>query len=92
MRATESILFMMQTDISDNDNELVSYENEEFKQTLEKYTDILSKLYGTDFRKKCTLFSLFEDEAFIQARYVTGELRLAALDLCIKKFDEMKSK
>ena len=63
MRATESILFMMQTDINDNDNELVSYENEEFKQTLEKYTDILSKLYGTDFRKKCTLFSLFEDEA-----------------------------
>lgn len=92
MRATESILFMMQTDISDNDNELVSYENEEFKQTLEKYTDILSKLYGTDFRKKCTLFSLFEDEALMQARYVTGELRLAALDLCIKKFDEMKSK
>lgn len=92
MRATESILFMMQTDISDNDNELVSYENEEFKQTLEKYTDILSKLYGTDFRKKCTLFSLFEDEAFMQVRYVTGELRLAALDLCIKKFDEMQSK
>lgn len=92
MRATESILFMMQTDISDNDNELVSYENEEFKQTLEKYTDILSKLYGTDFRKKCTLFSLFEDEALMQARYVTGELRLAALDLCIKKFDEMQSK
>lgn len=92
MRATESILFMMQTDINDNDNELVSYENEEFKQTLEKYTDILSKLYGTDFRKKCTLFSLFEDEAMIQARYVTGELRLAALDLCIKKFDEMQSK
>lgn len=92
MRATESILFMMQTDISDNDNELISYENEEFKQTLEKYTDILSKLYGTDFRKKCTLFSLFEDEAFMQARYVTGELRLAALDLCIKKFDEMQSK
>lgn len=92
MRATESILFMMQTDISDNDNELVSYENEEFKQTLEKYTDILSKLYGTDFRKKCTLFSLFEDEASMQARYVTGELRLAALDLCIKKFDEMQSK
>lgn len=90
MRATESILFMMQTDISDN--ELVSYENEEFKQTLEKYTDILSKLYGTDFRKKCTLFSLFEDEAFMQARYVTGELRLAALDLCIKKFDKMQSK
>lgn len=92
MRATESILFMMQSDISDNDNELASYENEEFKQTLEKYTDILSKLYGTDFRKKCTLFSLFEDEAFMQARYVTGELRLAALDLCIKKFDEMQSK
>ena len=92
MRATESILFMMQTDINDNDNELVSYENEEFKQTLEKYTDILSKLYGTDFRKKCTLFSLFEDEASMQARYVTGELRLAALDLCIKKFDEMRSK
>lgn len=92
MRATESILFMMQADISDNDNELVSYENEEFKQTLEKYTDILSKLYGTDFRKKCTLFSLFEDEALMQARYVTGELRLAALDLCIKKFDEMQSK
>ena len=92
MRATESILFMMQTDISDNDNELISFENEKFKQTLEKYTDILSKLYGTDFRKKCTLFSLFEDEAFMQARYVTGELRLAALDLCIKKFDEMQSK
>ena len=53
MRATESILFMMQTDISDNDNELISFENEKFKQTLEKYTDILSKLYGTDFRKKC---------------------------------------
>ena len=92
MRATESILFMMQTDISDNDNELISFENEKFKQTLEKYTDILSKLYGTDFRKKCTLFSLFENEAFMQARYVTGELRLAALDLCIKKFDEMQSK
>lgn len=92
MRATESILFMMQTDISDNDNELISFENEKFKQTLEKYTDILSKLYGTDFRKKCTLFSLFEDDAFMQARYVTGELRLAALDLCIKKFDEMQSK
>ena len=92
MRATESILFMMQTDISDNDNELISFENEKFKQTLEKYTDILSKLYGTDFRKKCTLFSLFEDEALMQARYVTGELRLAALDLCIKKFDEMQSK
>jgi len=71
-------------------------DNTEFKndyvETLEKYTDILSKLYGTDFRKKCTLFSLFEDEAFMQARYVTGELRLAALDLCIKKFDEMQSK
>ena len=54
--------------------------------------DILMKMSSVDFRKKCTLFSLFEDEAFMQARYVTGELRLAALDLCIKKFDEMQSK
>ena len=91
-RATESILFMMQSDIADNDNELMSFENKDFKQTLDKYTDILSKLYDTDFRKECSLFSLFEDGALMQARYVTGDLRLAALDLCIKKFDEMQSK
>lgn len=91
MRATESILFMLQSDIAENDNELMSFENEKFKQTLDKYTDILSSLYDTDFRKVCSLFSLFEDGALMQARYVSGELRLAALDLCIKKLDEMKT-
>lgn len=91
MRATESILFMLQSDIAENDNELMSFENEKFKHTLDKYTDILSSLYDTDFRKKCSLFSLFEDGALMQARYVAGDLRLAALDLCIKKFDEMKA-
>lgn len=92
MRATESILFIMQYEISDNDNELVSFENKKFKDVLFKYTNILSKLYDVDFKRECSIFSLFEDEAIMQARYVTGSLRLAALDLCIKKFDEMKSK
>lgn len=91
MRATESILFMLQSDIADNDNELMSFENEKFKHTLDKYTDILSSLYDTDFRKECSLFSLFEDGALMQARYVAGDLRLAALDLCIKKLDEMEA-
>lgn len=92
MRATESILFMLQSDIADDDNELLSFKNEKFKQTLDKYTNILSSLYDTDFRKECSIFSLFEDGSLIQARYVAGDLRLAALDLCIKKFDEMQSK
>lgn len=91
MRATESILFMLQSDIADNDNELMSFENKKFKHTLDKYTDILSSLYDTDFRKECSLFSLFEDGALMQARYVAGDLRLAALDLCIKKLDKMEA-
>lgn len=92
MRATESILFIMQYDINDNDNELVSFENEKFKETLFKYVDILSKLYDVDFKRECKLVSQFEDGEIMQARYVTGSLRLTSLDLCIKKFDEIESK
>jgi len=56
-RATESILFMMQSDISDNDEELMSTSNKEFVKVLDKYTNILSNLYDINFRTVCKIYN-----------------------------------
>lgn len=92
MRATESILFMMQYDISDNAEELMSIPNSEFEKVLNKYTDLLSNLYDIDFRNESKIYRMLEDGSSIKAKFIVGDLRLTALDLCIKKFNEKESK
>ena len=91
-RATESILFMMQSDISDNDEELMSVSNKEFVKVLDKYTNILSNLYDINFRSVCKIYDMLANGDSIKAKFIVGSLRLDAMDLCIKKFDEMQSK
>lgn len=89
-RATESVLFMMQSDIGNDDEELMSIKNIKFEEVLNKYTDILSSLYGTDFRSVCKIYDMLANGDSIKAKYIVGALRLDALDICIKKFDKMK--
>lgn len=91
-RATESILFMMQSDISNNDEELMSASNKEFVKVLDKYTNILSNLYDINFRSVCKIYDMLANGDSIKAKFIVGALRLDAMDLCTKKFDEMQSK
>ena len=91
-RATESILFMMQSDISDNDEELMSASNKEFVKVLDKYTNTLSNLYDINFRSVCKIYNMLANGDSIKAKFIVGALRLDAMDLCTKKFDEMQSK
>lgn len=91
-RATESILFMMQSDISNNDEELMSASNKEFVKVLDKYTNILSNLYDINFRSACKIYDMLANGDSIKAKFIVGSLRLDVMDLCIKKFDEMQSK
>ncbi len=91
-RATESILFMMQSDISDNDEELMSASNKEFVKVLDKYTNVLSNLYDINFRSVCKIYDMLANGDSIKAKFIVGALRLDAMDLCTKKFDEMQSK
>ena len=83
---------MMQSDISNNDEELMSASNKEFVKVLDKYTNILSNLYDINFRTVCKIYNMLANGDSIKAKFIVGALRLDAMDLCTKKFDEMQSK